>query len=52
MYGHRTRRIRTNRRIVAALTEACLRGTYHVVHRRSAAQRARREQPQIRRALV
>ena len=52
MYGHRTRRIKTDRRDVAALAEACQQGTYRVVHRRSAAQRARQQQLQIRRALV
>jgi transposase len=38
MYGHRTRRIKTDRRDVAALTEACQHGTYRVAHRRSARQ--------------
>jgi transposase len=38
MYGHRSRRIKTDRRDVAALTEACQRGTYRVAHRRSARQ--------------
>jgi transposase len=52
MYGHRTRRIKTDRRDVAALTDACVRGTYRPVHRRSAAQRARKQQLQVRRALV
>jgi hypothetical protein len=35
MYGHRSRRIKTDRRDVAALTEACQHGTYRVAHRRS-----------------
>ena len=52
MYGQRTRRIKTDRRDVAALTDACQRGTYRAVHRRSAAQRARQQQLQIRRGLV
>jgi transposase len=39
MYGHRSRRIKTDRRDVAALTEACQHGTYHPAHRRSARQR-------------
>jgi transposase len=52
MYGQRTRRIKTDRRDVAALTEACMAGTYRAVHRRSAAQRARQQQLQVRRALV
>ena len=38
MYGHRSRRIKTDRRDVAALTEACHHGTYRVAHRRSARQ--------------
>src|SRR5262245_25069906 len=38
MYGHRSRRIKTDRRDVAALTEACHHGTYRQVHRRSARQ--------------
>src|SRR5437773_8285098 len=52
MYGHRTRRIKTDRRDVAALTEACQRGTYRVVHRLSAAQRVAQQQLQVRRELV
>ena len=39
MYGHRSRRIKTDRRDVAALTEACQHGTYRVAHRRSATTR-------------
>ena len=38
MYGHRSRRIKTDRRDVAALTEACQHGTYRRAHRRSARQ--------------
>jgi transposase len=38
MYGHRSRRIKTDRRDVAALTEACQHGTYRLAHRRSARQ--------------
>ena len=38
MYGHRSRRIKTDRRDVAALSEACQHGTYRVAHRRSARQ--------------
>jgi transposase len=41
MYGTRSRRLKTDRRDVAALTEACRQGTYRAVHRRSAEQRAR-----------
>jgi transposase len=52
MYGQRTRRIKTDRRDVAALAEACQRGIYRAVHRRSAAGRALQQQLQIRRALV
>ena len=39
MYGHRSRRIKTDRRDVAALAEACQHGVYRAVHRRSIAQR-------------
>ena len=39
MYGHRSRRIKTDRRDVAALADACSRGIYRAAHRRSAAQR-------------
>jgi transposase len=38
MYGHRSRRIKTDRRDVAGLTEACQHGTYRQAHRRSAKQ--------------
>jgi len=38
MYGHRSRRIKTDRRDVAALAEACQHGTYRPAHRRSARQ--------------
>jgi transposase len=38
MYGHRSRRIKTDHRDVAALTEACQHGTYRRAHRRSAHQ--------------
>jgi transposase len=38
MYGHRSRRIKTDRRDVAALAEACEHGTYRCAHRRSAQQ--------------
>jgi transposase len=38
MYGHRSRRIKTDRRDVAALAEACKQGTYRQAHRRSARQ--------------
>jgi transposase len=51
MYGHRTRRIKTDRRDVAALTEACQRGTYRVAHRRSAYQHAIQCQLNVRKEL-
>jgi transposase len=52
MYGHRSRRIKTDRRDVAALTEACQRGCYRVAHRRSAARRTVQAQLNIRRELT
>src|SRR5262249_49755552 len=39
MYGHRSRRIKTDRRDVAALADACQHGCYRRAHRRSATQR-------------
>src|SRR6516162_3839333 len=48
MYGHRSRRIKTDRRDVAALTEACQQGTYRLAHRRSAQQRTVQEQLNVR----
>jgi transposase len=38
MYGHRSRRIKTDRRDVAALADACQQGTYRRAHRRSGRQ--------------
>jgi transposase len=52
MYGHRSRRVKTDRRDVAALTEACQRGIYRVVHRRSARQQAVQSQLNVRQELV
>jgi len=52
MYGHRSRRIKTDRRDVAALAEACQRGCYRVAHRRSAPQRTVQAQLNIRRELT
>jgi transposase len=52
MYSHRSRRIKTDRRDVAALTEACQRGFYRAAHRRSAAQRTVQSQLNIRRELT
>jgi transposase len=52
MYGLRTRRIKTDRRDVAALTEACQRGTYRVAHRRSAHQHTIQSQLNVRKELT
>jgi transposase len=52
MYGQRTRRIKTDRRDVAALAEANRLGIYRLAHRTSAAQRERRRHLQVREHLV
>ena len=52
MYGHRSRRVKTDRRDVAALAEACQRGCYRVAHRRSAPRRTLQAQLNIRRELT
>ena len=52
MYGHRSRRVKTDRRDVAALAEACQRGCYRVAHRRSAPRRTVQPQLNIRRELT
>jgi transposase len=52
MYGDLRRRVKTDRRDVAALAEANRRGWYHAVHRVSRAQRTLRQQLAIRRRLV
>ena len=52
MYGTRTRRIKTDRRDVAALAEANRVGVFRGAHRVSAAQRAVRAQLRVREALV
>ena len=52
MYGHRSRRIKTDRRDVAALTEAWQHGTYRMAHRRSARQHAVQCQLNIRAELT
>jgi hypothetical protein len=52
MYSHRSRRIKTDRRDVAALTDACQRGFYRAVHRRSAPQRTVQSQLNIRPELT
>jgi transposase len=52
MYGSRTRKVKTDGRDTAALTDACRLGIYRRAHRVSAAQRARRQQLRVRRHLV
>lgn len=52
MYGPRTRRIKTDRRDVAALAEACRLGFYHATHRRSARQRTVQDDLNVRAELV
>ena len=52
MYGQRSRRIKTDRRDVAALTEACHHGIYRAVHRRSAQHRLVQSQLTVRDELV
>ena len=52
MYGSRTRKVKTDGRDTAALTDACRLGIYRQAHRVSAAQRARRQQLRVRRHLV
>jgi transposase len=52
MYGERTRRIKTDRRDVAALAEANRHGWYRATHRVSAAQRETRQILRSRRLLV
>jgi transposase len=52
MYGHRSRRIKTDRRDVAALLEACRQGTYRVAHRRSARQHVVQGQLNVRQELT
>jgi transposase len=52
MYGHRSRRVKTDRRDVAALADACRHGIYRPAHRRSAEQRTVQWQLNIRRELV
>jgi hypothetical protein len=48
MYGHRDPRIKTDRRDVVALTEACRLGMYRRAHRVSVAQRQRRRELKVR----
>jgi transposase len=52
MYGELTRKIKTDRRDVAALAEANRRGWYRRAHRASAAQRATKQILRSRRFLV
>jgi transposase len=52
MYGHRTRRIKTDRRDVTALREACQHGTYRCAHRRSARQHEVQCQLNVRHELT
>jgi transposase len=52
MYGELTRRVKTDRRDVAALAEANRRGWYRAAHRTSAAQRDMKQVLRSRRLLV
>lgn len=52
MYGERTRKVKTDRRDVAALAEANRRGWYRTTHRVSAAQRSTRQLLRTRRQIV
>ena len=52
MYGEIRRRVKTDRRDVAALAEANRRGWYRPAHRRSAGQRAMQQILRTRRQLV
>jgi transposase len=52
MYGERSRRVKTDRRDVVALAEACRLGVYRPVHRRSAAHWAVQWQLTVREQLV
>jgi len=52
MYGHRDPQIKTDRRDVMALVEACRHGIYKRAHRVSAEQRARRRALRVRSHLV
>jgi transposase len=52
MYGHRSRRVTTDRRDVAALAEACRHGIYRCAHRRSSRQRMVQWHLNVRRELV
>jgi transposase len=52
MYGHRDPRIKTDRRDVIALSEACRLGIYRRAHRVSAGQRQQRRALKVREVLV
>jgi transposase len=52
MYGTRSRKVKTDKRDVAALAEACRTGTYRVAHRVAGPTRALRQTLRVRRALV
>ena len=52
MYGSRSRKVKTDRRDTAALTDACRMGIYRRAHRVSALRRAERQRLRIRRHLV
>jgi transposase len=52
MYGSRSRKVKTDKRDVAALAIACRRGIYRAAHRASAAARTLRQTMRVRRQLV
>lgn len=52
MYGSRSRKVKTDRRDVAALAIACRRGIYRAAHRASAAARTLRQTMRVRQQLV
>ena len=52
MYGSRSRKVKTDKRDVAALAMACRRGIYRAAHRASAAARTLRQTMGVRRQLV
>src|SRR5687767_5089386 len=52
MYGSRSRKVKTDKRDVAALAIACRRGIYRRAHRVSAAARTLRQTMRVRRQLV
>ena len=52
MYGVRVRAVKTDRRDVAALAEACRLGIYRAAHRVSAPQRAMRRRLRVREQLI